>query len=68
MGLRIFSSKIVGGAPLLGSELLPDILDVAVKEVGHLLNGRAKSEAISKFGEIDRGPRPSMLSIHGSPH
>jgi hypothetical protein len=52
----------------LGRELLPDILDIAVEEVGDLLDGRAKGKTVSEFGEIDRGPRPFMLSVRGPPH
>jgi hypothetical protein len=44
-----------------------DVLDIAVQEVGHLLNGGAKRQTIFEFGEVDRGPRLSMLSVHGHP-
>jgi hypothetical protein len=49
-------------------DLVPDVVDVAVQEVSHLLNGRAESEAVSEFGHINRGPKPFVLSAHGPPH
>jgi hypothetical protein len=38
-------------------DLVPDIVDVAVQEVSRLLNRRAKCEAVSEFGQINRRPK-----------
>jgi hypothetical protein len=40
----------------LDRDPVANILDIAVQEVSHLLNGRAERETISEFGQIDRRP------------
>jgi hypothetical protein len=51
----------------LDRDLVANILDVAVQEVGYLLNGRAERETISEFGQINRRPRRFASSVHGPP-
>jgi len=53
----------------LDRDLVANILDIAVQEVSHLLNGRAEGETMSEFGQIDRRPGPFVApSAHGPPH
>jgi len=52
----------------LDRDLVANILDIAVQEVSHLLNGRAERETISEFGQVDRRPGPFAPSAHGPPH
>jgi hypothetical protein len=48
----------------LRSELLPDVLDIALQEVSDLLNGRTESNTVSEFREIDRRPGAWLVSVH----
>src|SRR5215831_17096381 len=49
----------------LDRDLVANILDIAVQEVSHLLNGRAERETIPEFGQVDRRPGPFAPSAHG---
>ena len=51
----------------LDRDLVANILDIAVQEVSHLLNGRGERETISEFGQINRRPGPFAPSAHGPP-
>jgi hypothetical protein len=45
----------------LDGDLVTDVLDVAVQQVSHLLNGRTERETVSQFREVDRWPGPFWL-------
>ena len=43
------------------------IVDIPLQEVRDLLDRGAELETVPKLGNVNRGPRPCMLSAHGQP-
>jgi hypothetical protein len=43
------------------------VVDIPLQEVRDLLDRGAERESVRELGNVNRGPRPCMLSAHGQP-